>query len=1238
MTTKQHNNESNVAATDNQLLRHTTSNMSRRNNSTTQRFATENFGPTKQSLYSVIGPQDIFDEYLKASFEGDLDKINNMLLYRYGGVQQQNSEEFWNKNLLAFFLAVQNLRLKTANKIYKKYELLRTIIQRLIHSYEITHQIKNKKGLSVNLKMLLQHFDEKQKVKDKTVIIEDKLDEFEQSKSSMSSFDQFQRKTNKDQIVNQPLLDDRKVKQSADFEQLDKKHLNITTKLQEKHRGRSKTVNHTVVSQYETDLVFLRRVFKSEHARKFNSNMLRIALNLTEDRVAAFVVARMPVQLDEHVMNYAIQNKVLIFIHNVFYYKKNHMIPNITKETTIDPDNFDEEFSDIFTLEKLINRINEFYDYHTSEEILSIVLKWKFESKENILKILCDLGHERIATKFMFDQIKFANKEFFFYCVINEKQYFLKHALRSQFFDGDYMNESQMIYSVVHDLQKGQKIIFNLNLLLFSDFRKWSLTQLRDFNNAVQSFLLTNLETSYMLVTYNPIMAISLMIQYLKQIKYEQIFLEKDFKDRSVLNIITKNEIMVFIVKSKLKYLIDKIWEGKYYSMVDGKLSHFSRTQYLMNHSVRKAKGHQTQLQDVIGSNFKPNIDDYNFMYQMIFRKESINLILIKDFICATVIVAVFQYINYLYMNLFTARRYIELVTVEEQLAVMSNSLRQYKEINFVGTILSVSYILNFFQRIIYNYFSLKKIDLDLWIIFDLAAGIANIFAFNIIGNSPPEAFLDQQQKWTLDYYMNAILIISWLRYFSYFMIISPIAKVTLTLFKMLFETISFFIIAICYLCLMTTIFIMLFKDAGTEDAYGYRNLLSTMREMIDYFIGNYEVKYMAKYGTSHSILVIVHVVISHIFLMNFLVAILTQVYEIMIKNGDFYAIQYSFVFVTKYIKAMNEDNGYDKLILFPPPLNFFLIPLILATPSEKLTRKISTFIEYTFFWIENLCLIILIMIYFMTLDFFIYVKLFFQLTGVEGIPKKLFYSTLWALFGYIFLIKINLEDTCVFFNILCFEKSMSFNTEEVEKKKLIQHKFYIYRDCIRAMRQLQAVADDNSIVFRKKQHVQKMFTQKMSFKEKIKKSENEQDISDTFIIDKDLIIQTYAEIAKKNIYTQQYRQKYNQLKKMKSNQSIFSTMEHGLISQRDQIYSEPMLSQEFKSLVGDIMMINNKDPSKFEQQIKARSIMQNSVESMTPDEFKLVHAFIKKFEIFNKNQQNSSVNLPLVCRLSLRP
>jgi hypothetical protein len=43
----------------------------------------------------------------------------------------------------------------------------------------------------------------------------------------------------------------------------------------------------------------------------------------------------------------------------------------------------------------------------------------------------------------------------------------------------------------------------------------------------------------------------------------ELIFLEKDFKDRTVLNIITQNDIKEFIVHYKLKFLLQKIWSGK---------------------------------------------------------------------------------------------------------------------------------------------------------------------------------------------------------------------------------------------------------------------------------------------------------------------------------------------------------------------------------------------------------------------------------------------------------------------------------------------------------------------------------------------------------------------------------------------------------------------------------------------------------------------------------------------------
>lgn len=180
----------------------------------------------------------------------------------------------------------------------------------------------------------------------------------------------------------------------------------------------------------------------------------------------------------------------------------------------------------------------------------------------------------------------------------------------------------------------------------------------------------------------------------------------------------------------------------------------------------------------------------------------------------------------------------------------------------------------------------------------------------------------------------------------------------------MLKETLSFMIILTCYLFLMTTIFATLFRDVPTEDAKPYKTLTSTFREMIDYFLANYEVKDMANFNTSHSVLVMVHVIISFVFLMNYLVAILTTVYEIMYENGDFYAIEYQYIFITKYLTALEENNGYDKLILFPPPLNFFITPLILVAPSREYTRKLSRFLYNIFYWGENVLLLLFFFLY----------------------------------------------------------------------------------------------------------------------------------------------------------------------------------------------------------------------------------------------------------------------------------
>lgn len=64
----------------------------------------------------------------------------------------------------------------------------------------------------------------------------------------------------------------------------------------------------------------------------------------------------------------------------------------------------------------------------------------------------------------------------------------------------------------------------------------------------------------------------------------EDVFMEKDFKNRTVIQIITIHDIKSYIVRAKLMFLLNKIWDGKDSNMIDGKVSHFSKTIYLLNH------------------------------------------------------------------------------------------------------------------------------------------------------------------------------------------------------------------------------------------------------------------------------------------------------------------------------------------------------------------------------------------------------------------------------------------------------------------------------------------------------------------------------------------------------------------------------------------------------------------------------------------------------------------------------
>jgi hypothetical protein len=247
-----------------------------------------------------------------------------------------------------------------------------------------------------------------------------------------------------------------------------------------------------------------------------------------------------------------------------------------------------------------------------------------------------------------------------------------------------------------------------------------------------------------------------------------------------------------------------------------------------------------------------------------------------------------------------------------------------------------LSYFLNFLCRVIFNTFSKVRLPMDLWMLFDIMAGVVNIGAFMIIGNATPASIYNENEKRFYDYYIIVVLIISWIRFFSYFLVVDTIGKITITLLRMIQETAYFLFIVISYFLLMATIFTTLFRNSDSTDptAPDFSDFFDTLRDLFNYTTGNFGVVEMGNYSNSYGILYIVHTVISNIFLLNYLVAILQTAQNIMFKNGDFYSIQYQYVFISKYMQALEEKNGYDELILLPPPLNYLLLPLIMVSPS----------------------------------------------------------------------------------------------------------------------------------------------------------------------------------------------------------------------------------------------------------------------------------------------------------------
>lgn len=504
----------------------------------------------------------------------------------------------------------------------------------------------------------------------------------------------------------------------------------------------------------------------------------------------------------------------------------------------------------------------------------------------------------------------------------------------------------------------------------------------------------------------------------------EKMFLDKDYKDRTLLKIVTFYGFNLFLRSQSTTTLLDSVWHGTSTTEWEGRLDDFWTMAFLIKSNANYIKGRKIGIKQLFTNEFKVWIDELKFWFQFRFRRTSIAFFFYKDIVWALGLLISFQFINFKYLEFFKQSSFINLPTTDEQINKINENIGYYTKYNYFGTVFSFSLIYSGVCKICFNWWSKVSLPIDKWTILDVLWGIISLISFNYTGSLKPSIIMNATTKQSIDNYVALAIIISWLRFFAYLLLIRPVSVLLLTLFKMLKEIISFGFILIWYLLFVSSVFTTLFGGLA-PDSYGTMSLC--MRTMFDLMLANYNHQDLGKSDTSHSILLIIHLVISNVFLLNFLIAILSSVYEIMRMVGDFDYKANIYSYIEKYQIAMQDTKGYDEFVIHPCPINLITLPLI-PYYAKSASQRNNEFFPKLMFWIENSVMLVTFYFYLLLLIPATFGKMIVNIVKMTENKRLLFILPMWLVCGLPYLLYISVKDASYFLKICC-------DSIQVEKK-----------------------------------------------------------------------------------------------------------------------------------------------------------------------------------------------------------
>jgi len=137
---------------------------------------------------------------------------------------------------------------------------------------------------------------------------------------------------------------------------------------------------------------------------------------------------------------------------------------------------------------------------------------------DNILISLLKESQDYLALEVMGYYAVDVNKELFLYCMTNGNEIFMKEALKKSAFDLNIFKEEIVISQIITQLNQGSWTNYLLNILSLINLDILKNKHLKELINTFANFASESYATNNLLLSYNPLLTITLSAEILDTI------------------------------------------------------------------------------------------------------------------------------------------------------------------------------------------------------------------------------------------------------------------------------------------------------------------------------------------------------------------------------------------------------------------------------------------------------------------------------------------------------------------------------------------------------------------------------------------------------------------------------------------------------------------------------------------------------------------------------------------------